>query len=540
MCDKICNTCGEQQCEKICLCQKAPYKETVCETIQDFKCVVLEKKEDGQNNVFPCLGLESGDSLLDLTEKVEELKCGLSNQNFFDEKTKTTASDSTAGFLADKIIPNDCITWVTENIAGNIKLKPVLNFSCIFDKIKVLPGFCAVINACKTDCIPPATVTLLADEGGNVCPSNTLNLNSFIDTIPAGTVVEWHKNTTHTSLITNPTTYSFTSTNTVYVFTKDILTGCYSAPVAVLAIKHSCTPAPIVNLNCGITPTILSGVFEKTVVSNGVIRIPVSVTANSGIINVTVSGAGFTNNGAFAQNVTTSTVNLDIPVTYDGTGNIGNHIITVTITGASVSPITCNYPIAVVCKPCLITNTDVVISNVGSAGFTISVNNLENIASCKDHYYLGIIDTLTGNQIITLNNLMAPYNFTIGMPDTDYTIEVVKYCCCGNFDGKIIKNQVTNQCVPTSFIATPSFPNAQAGIPYNYSIQLGGTQPFTQRPTVNRRPIWMTEVTVGDAVTFGGTPPLGLVNTKFQVNVAYDNCNEVMPASYSQSNISIL
>lgn len=540
MCDKICNSCGEPQCEVMCICKQAEYKATLCEETIDYKCVQLEKKDNGDPIVFPCLDIESGDSLLKLTGKLETIVCGLGDQDFFDEKVKTNGSDSTAGFLADKIIGNTCITWTTENIAGNIKLKPVLDFQCIWNQIKLLGDFCATVEACET-CVPPSNVTLFFDEVQNVCPSKIVNLTALVDVIPANVTVEWHSNITHTAIIPTPSAYNTTNGSPVYVFTRDNDTGCYSSALAVVVVDISCNALPAVSMNCAGSVSIQSGVFKKGLGSTGVINLPITVGAGTGNISVVVSGAGFTNNGVFNQAVTVLTTSLNIPVTYDGTGSIGNHLVTFTINGALASPITCLFNIPVVCPPCILISNDIVITDVDSSGFTVNIDGLVNTPVCVDTYDISIKDNSNDLVVVSATNQTSPtYVFTGGNPSFEYSIMVTKKCCCGNSSSEVTVTQTLDECIATTILANPVFPSAFANVPYNFNFQLAGTQPFTQRPTINRRPSWMTEIIVGDIVTFGGTPPLILAGTKFSVNLAYDNCNEVNPAMLIQTQISII
>jgi hypothetical protein len=537
MCDNLCNSCGQPQCETKCCCEQPKYESSVCSESKDFKCVVLEKN-NSENYIFPCLDFSTGDTLLDLLSKIEELKCALINQNFFDERVKTNASDSTADYLANKFISNDCISWTTENIAGNIKLKPVLDFACIFDKIKILPTFCPTVTACDTACIAPTNVLLDYDEVTNVCPVLSVNLTALINTTPPGVIVEWHRNNTHTSLIANPTAYIPLNTSNVYVFTKDIITGCYSLPLQVLVTKDPCTPLPNVILNCANAVTILSGVFEKTIVSNGVIRVPISVLSSTGNVSVAVTGGGFTNNGAFNQVVTVATTFLDIPVTYDGTGTIGNHLVTFTITGALNSPVFCNFPVAVVCKPCVLVSGDVAISDVTPFGFDVNIANLSNVPECVDTYDIIIRNVTTGLVVESASNqITQPYSFGAGISNTNYSVEVDKNCCCGNNSTIITRTQLTTTCISTTIVGTPVLPDATVGVPYNYSFQLAGTQPFSIRPGTIR-PVWMTETIVGDTVILGGTPIFG-ATPKFTVILNFDNCDNTNPAGLAQEiNIS--
>jgi hypothetical protein len=94
--------------------------------------------------------------------------------------------------------------------------------------------------------------------------------------------------------------------------------------------------APIVNVkapaasflfNCGIATT--SGTFVANGVGgqNGTLTIPLS-NANAGQATFNISGDGFT--GTLTTVLTAGQTSVSVPVTYDGSGAAGNHIIAIT------------------------------------------------------------------------------------------------------------------------------------------------------------------------------------------------------------------
>lgn len=612
MCNNLCNKCGTPQCEKVCTCTSPNYSENKCELPVDFKCVILEPT----SSTYPCLDFEEGDSLKDLLDKVESLKCSFDELPLItpkDENVKTDSTDTVSGFLADKIIGNECISWESVDQGGNVKFRPLIDFACVLDKIITLPLFCATVincvnslppqcnqigsilltnttsdslsysiipglnntsfvyslyldatfttvaapsqtltstlvtftglnpstlywlkvqpicvnggsanysgfgpnstsavvnNSCPTItlntpvivndvmsvswvggvgatsynvyinntlvsnqtttsyissnlpngnyivkvealpcsigtpqsdsetfivnysplCIPPSNVVLNTRSITNICPSTTVNLNSLIALTPLGVVVEWFLDPGHTMLISTPNSFSIPSNISVYVFTKNILTNCYSDPIEVAVSLTTCNSLPFVTLNCVKNVTVISGSFIKDGTGhNGTISIPVTVLGSGNIFG-TVSGNGFS--GAFSQFVNNLTTDLIIGVTYDGIGGLpGNNAVTVSVLGSSISndPQTCSTGIPVICPPCDAPLID--ISAITSTGFITNVLNL-----LPGDMYSITITRLVDNTILDFaNNLVGSYVFTSGASLEEYIVSVTRSCSCGNF-----------------------------------------------------------------------------------------------------------
>lgn len=101
-------------------------------------------------------------------------------------------------------------------------------------------------NCCAT--APTLTATTIT----NVCPSQTVNLNSlYSGTLPAGVTLEWYTNNTHAgSPVATPTAVA--AAGTYYAFLNNTAGACYSpASVAVTFTKTACclagTVAPVIN-----------------------------------------------------------------------------------------------------------------------------------------------------------------------------------------------------------------------------------------------------------------------------------------------------
>jgi hypothetical protein len=92
---------------------------------------------------------------------------------------------------------------------------------------------------------------------------------------------------------------------------------------------------------------------------------------------------------------------------------------------------------------------------------------------------------------------------------SNMSIEIRTYC------------DVVAICVPVA-IGLASLPDAFADVPYNYSIPLGGTGPFTLGTIT--KPSWMTIAIDGTDIVFSGTPASGDIGTGISVSVEIDNC----------------
>lgn len=277
-------------------------------------------------------------------------------------------------------------------------------------------------------CVAPSNVILEGNDLENTCPTTFVNLNDAVLTVPPGVSVEWHSNNSHTNQILNPTTYGIAGT--VYVFTKDNVTGCYSSPSSLNVIINNCNANPVVTLPCP-SSIIASSTFNQGSVSNGTVTIPISVTSGGGNIQVIVSNNGFSNNGVFVQNVNPSTTSLVVPVTYDGTGAIGSHNVMFTILNASNSPVSCSYLVPVSCAPCVLIDAQVTTSGITNSGFTVNVAGLST-GACVDTYDIVIKRRLSGTILQSATNQVSSYIVTGATANTLYDIEVTKNCCCGN------------------------------------------------------------------------------------------------------------
>jgi hypothetical protein len=78
-----CTTCNQQEC----ICSDTPiYSDLGCVDYPSFKCVQLKDKTfGGQPETFPCLGIQTPNSLYDLLQKLETWKC---NYNILAEQVK--------------------------------------------------------------------------------------------------------------------------------------------------------------------------------------------------------------------------------------------------------------------------------------------------------------------------------------------------------------------------------------------------------------------------------------------------------------------
>jgi hypothetical protein len=82
-------------------------------------------------------------------------------------------------------------------------------------------------------------------------------------------------------------------------------------------------------------------------------------------------------------------------------------------------------------------------------------------------------------------------------------------------------------------VTVPSFnmPNATSGVPYSFSVPLGGTGPFT--PDGYSGPAWLSATIAGSNISFTGTPTDGDVDTGVSVSFDVCNCSGTRCTTYS-------
>ena len=192
-----CNSCGQSQCAQLCTCNLPDYSTLGCDMDLPFGCVQLrEKSASGTNLLFSCLDFETNETLFDLLGKLENWKCdynvykgkvlrdatdtvpdyladkitagtGISITPILvgttkklqivatgavstppDEKVKISATDTTTGYLFDKLLSTDCVTFVKTNTGFNEKIQATIDWNCALTRLIALPGFCTSVLSC--------------------------------------------------------------------------------------------------------------------------------------------------------------------------------------------------------------------------------------------------------------------------------------------------------------------------------------------------------------------------------------------------------
>lgn len=284
-------------------------------------------------------------------------------------------------------------------------------------------------------CIAPAAPSGVSGPVFNICPNESINLNSLITNYPSGSSIEWHtsNNVNAASLVGSPS--AITVSGTYYGFSKSDNTGCYSnTGYSIVVNISSCAAAFSSTPNCN-AMSIQSGSFVAGGVSTGVIRIPVNVAGN-GVIYYSITGSGFTSS-VIAYNLSASNNFIDIPVSYDGSGSVGNHSVTLVSqtnpSGSGTNVCTGNVP--VICPPCVLNSSDINVVNPTSTGATLNISGLNSGDTYDVSVYngSGLVSAATAQSSST-------YPITGLVSDTAYSVQVIKKCSCGNVSSTVSHN----------------------------------------------------------------------------------------------------
>lgn len=185
MCLKPCNTCGS--CAP-CTCEQ----NEGCLDIYNSSCI----KYDGIPLV--CTDTDSGVSLNELVVDLHQAVCDLKDDSglvkadasdqypntlidklqaganivisgtgigpnkkvkidavlggqILDEKVRVSATDSSTGYLEDKLIGGECVSLLKINPGINEKIKVVIDWNCVLTKLMAQAGWCTSIQTCIGD-----------------------------------------------------------------------------------------------------------------------------------------------------------------------------------------------------------------------------------------------------------------------------------------------------------------------------------------------------------------------------------------------------
>ncbi|MFA9213895.1 MAG: leucine-rich repeat domain-containing protein [Candidatus Methylacidiphilales bacterium] len=142
---------------------------------------------------------------------------------------------------------------------------------------------------------------------------------------------------------------------------------------------------------------------------------------------------------------------------------------------------------------------------------------------------------LVGTAPFVLTNIVKPswmaitvvgnaIEFTGTPPTDDFAIISLTVSNC---NGSLDFIDEIGVCTLASYLVAPgTMPNALVGQPYNYSIQLSGSQPFNLSNIV--KPNWMVLTVVGNTVNFTGTP--NFIDEAGEVTIDFDitNCSNTV------------
>lgn len=159
-----------------------------------------------------------------------------------------------------------------------------------------------------------------------------------------------------------------------------------------------------------------------------------------------------------------------------------------------------------------------------------------NNATAGTAFYQTVV--LIGTLDFTLDNIVTPswlsisisgYNLIFsgnptnsdGGTDIPVSFDVINDCGVVSVSKTITVTAVA--CVAVTIQGPPlsDLPDGATGAPYNYSLNLGGTAPFTLTSIV--KPSWMTIAIVGNVLSFSGTPSTSETNTP--VSFTIHNCS---------------
>lgn len=205
MCNNICNKC--HQCTDICSCRAKlePCATTTCKEKISTDCVWYRFGNQSASSKLLCfLGVSNNTNLTTILEKLDEKLCPLFSYHpsscarqllglpattdilfilekiltyictATDEKVKVTPTDTTGGYLNDKIEVGDCLVkTVVSDSSGNQKLRFTIDFNCVKSKLPT----CVEVNC--TNCSP---TTPVAPPTSPVAPSPVQNCNPIFGT----------------------------------------------------------------------------------------------------------------------------------------------------------------------------------------------------------------------------------------------------------------------------------------------------------------------------------------------------------------------
>lgn len=186
-----CTNCGESP--KITIAQSncdncKPSTQKCVGGIMDAKCVKYKLGQDDCANDIACLNISNGDDFQHIVEEIDKKLCDFSGPTILpcfsqltglgsgasygdllqaiqnvacsmeDKFVKVDLSDTTSGYLNDKLVVANCIEKTVLNPNGNEKLQLSLNISCLLDSISndfsLTQAFCSLADSCPNITLP--------------------------------------------------------------------------------------------------------------------------------------------------------------------------------------------------------------------------------------------------------------------------------------------------------------------------------------------------------------------------------------------------
>jgi hypothetical protein len=239
MCKNTCNKC--HQCTDICSCRAKlePCATTNCKEKISTDCVWYKfGNQSSMSNLMCFLGVPNNTNLTAILEKLDSKLCGLYNLKpdncarqllglpvttdivyvigklldyictVQDVKVKVSATDLSGGYLIDKIDVGDClIKTITQDLAGNQKLKISIDYVCLKTKIPT----CIEVNC--SECSQNTCVVPVFGTPTVVCQGNNSIVNVNV-TSPAFSLIQFSSDEGITWVNGNPNSYTFTFAST--------------------------------------------------------------------------------------------------------------------------------------------------------------------------------------------------------------------------------------------------------------------------------------------------------------------------------------
>lgn len=163
------------------------------------------------------------------------------------------------------------------------------------------------------------------------------------------------------------------------------------------------------------------------------------------------------------------------------------------------------------------------LTKIDSTDGQTSYFDLITSGVAMDEGAVSISFTDDAGTVVTVSGPAYISGSSINSPKNDFANASVTFVCNGPYE---INEGSGVECVP---VADPgfSFPDAVAGVAYDFTWPLTGTPPFVRSGGIPIKPSWMI-IATGGTVHSGGTPDAGDIGTGFTVRITLGNCGTVI------------